>query len=122
VQPARHEGYGAEDLGSRAGEGIGHGGAIAESHGGDELLIDAEISLQVLDVLVIEGYIFAALVTPALVQAVGGDEDDAVVMVEGLQAVVWGATRIYTLEVHIKPMLAEHQLIGHTDIRRGKPG
>jgi hypothetical protein len=84
---ARDDGYGAEYVGSRASEGVGHGAAEAEAGGEAQVGVDAEVGLDCLEHLVEEGYVLAVLVGPASVETIGNDEDGRVVG-NGFEAVI----------------------------------
>ena len=110
------DGDGAEDGRPGAGEGVGHRAAVAEAGGEDLCGVDAEAVLDGPEHVVDEGDVLTAGVGPAVVDALGGDEDR---VVAGLlpQAVVGpvvavGAARVDVVGGAAHPVEAEDQPVG----------
>lgn len=61
--------------GARASDGVGHAAAVGEASGETLRLVDAKVGLDLLDDGVDEGDVRAATVGPAIVDAIGGNED-----------------------------------------------
>jgi hypothetical protein len=66
---------GTELAGARASDGVGHAAAVGEASGEALRLVNAEVGLDLLDDGVDEGDVRAATVGPAIINAVGGNED-----------------------------------------------
>lgn len=66
-------------IGTSASKSIRHCTSVAETCGEPEVGVDAEIRLDSLHQLVKEGDIFAALISPALIEAIRHDKDSRVV-------------------------------------------
>jgi hypothetical protein len=86
---ARQRGDGAQLGPERARERVAHGAAVAEARAEAPVLVDAEVVFDGGDDGAEEGDVLAALVGPAVVEAVGDDEDGAGRVVDEVgQAVV----------------------------------
>lgn len=112
-EAASQNGNCTEIAGTGAGEGVGHAATKAEACREARSRVDAEVSLELLDDGVNEGDVLATLVGPAVVEAIGGNEDGAAgsagfQAVPGLDAVAVGNIGHATAA----PVQAEYQVVG----------
>lgn len=94
-QTAGDGGDGAEFTGASASDGVGHAAAVGETGGEAGALVDAKVGLDLLDDGVDKLDVGTALVGPAIVDAVRGDEDGRS-LGESIKAV----PRLHAVAVH----------------------
>jgi hypothetical protein len=78
---------GAEFTSARAGDGVGHAGAVGETSGEALSLVNAKVGFDLLDDGVDESDVGTTGVGPACIEAVGCNEDGGALSVESLKAV-----------------------------------
>jgi hypothetical protein len=103
---------GAELASARAGDGVGHAGAVGETGGEAGCLVDAKVGLDLLDNGVDESDVGTTAVSPASVNAVGRDEDCRA-LGQSLKAVPGSDAVAIDNVVHgtAAPMEAENQAV-----------